>query len=111
MLLLSVMNYISNKKNQCYAKQEHTNVKMLVIQSCLTLCHPMDYIAQQDPLSMEFSRKEHWGGLPRPSPGDLPDPRIKPRSAALHANFLQYEPQRKPYTNVRSNVKMPPLSI
>ena len=29
---------------------------------------------------MEFSRQEYWGGLPFPSPGDLPDPGIKPMS-------------------------------
>ena len=34
-------------------------------------------IAHQAPLSMEFSRQEHWSGLPFPSPGDLPDPGIK----------------------------------
>ena len=32
---------------------------------------------------MEFSRQEHWSGLPFPSPGDLPDPGIKPGSPAL----------------------------
>ena len=37
-------------------------------------------IAQQAPLSMGFSRQEYWSGLPFPSPGDLPDPGIKPRS-------------------------------
>ena len=42
-------------------------------QSCLTLCNPMD-VACQASLSMEFSRKEYWSGLPFPSPGDLPDP-------------------------------------
>ena len=39
--------------------------------------------AHQAPLSMGFSRQEHWSGLPFPSPGDLPDPGIKPRSPAL----------------------------
>ena len=33
---------------------------------------------------MEFSRQEHWSGLPFPSPGDLPDPGIEPGSPALH---------------------------
>ena len=33
--------------------------------------------AHQAPLSMGFSRQEHWSGLPFPSPGDLPDPGIK----------------------------------
>ena len=33
-----------------------------------TLCDPMDCIASQGPLSMEFPRKEYWSGLPFPSP-------------------------------------------
>ena len=33
--------------------------------------------------SMEFSGQEYWSGLPFPSPGDLPDPGIEPRSPAL----------------------------
>ena len=35
---------------------------------------------------MGFSRQEHWNGLPFPSPGDLPDLGIKPRSPALQAD-------------------------
>ena len=31
---------------------------------------------RQAPLSMGFSRQVYWSGLPLPSPGDLPDPRI-----------------------------------
>ena len=37
-------------------------------------------VACQAPLSMGFSRQEYWHGLPLPSPGDLPDPGIKPTS-------------------------------
>ena len=37
-------------------------------------------VARQAPLSMEFSRKEYWNGLPSPPPGDLPEPGIKPVS-------------------------------
>ena len=40
-------------------------------------------VAYQTPPSMGFSRKENWSGLPFPSPGDLPDPGIGPRSPAL----------------------------
>ena len=43
-------------------------VKVLVAQSCLTLCDRMD-VVRQVPLSMEFPRQEYWGGLPFPSPG------------------------------------------
>ena len=35
-----------------------------VAQSCPTLCDPMDCVAHQPPLSMEFSRQEYWSGLP-----------------------------------------------
>ena len=37
---------------------------------------------------MEFPRQEHWSGLPFPSPGDLPDPGIKPASPALVDRFF-----------------------
>ena len=53
-------------------------------------------VACQAPLSMKFSRQEYWNGLLFPSPGDLPDPRIKPRSPALQADSLPAEPQGKP---------------
>ena len=44
---------------------------------------------------MGFSRQEYWSGLPFPSPGDLPDPGIEPRSAALQADALPSEPPGK----------------
>ena len=50
----------------------------------------------QAPPSLGFSRQEHWCGLPFPSPGDLPDPGIKPRSPALQADALTSEPPGKP---------------
>ena len=43
-------------------------------------------VAYQASLSMGFSRQEYWSGLPFPSPGDLPDPGIEPRSPALEAD-------------------------
>ena len=53
-------------------------------------------IAYQPPLSMEFSRQEYWSGLPFPSPGDLPNPGIKPKSPALQTDALLSEPPGKP---------------
>ena len=41
---------------------------------------------------MGFSRQKYWSGLPFPSPGDLPDPGIKPGSPALEADALTFEP-------------------
>ena len=46
--------------------------------------------------SVEFSRPERWRGQPFPSPGDLPNPGIKPRSPALQADSLPAEPPGKP---------------
>ena len=45
-------------------------------------------VAHQAPLSVGFSRQEYWSGLPFPSPGDLPNPGIEPRSPALQADAL-----------------------
>ena len=53
-------------------------------------------VAHQAPPSMEFSRQEYWSGLPFPSPGDLPDPGIEPRSPSLQADTLPSEPPGNP---------------
>ena len=45
---------------------------------------------------MEFSRPENWSGWPFPSPGDLPNPGMEPRSPTLQADSLLSEPVRKP---------------
>ena len=45
-------------------------------------------VAHQASQSMGFSRQEYWSGLPFPSPGDLPDPGMEPRSSAVQANSL-----------------------
>ena len=67
-------------------------VKVKIAQLCLTLCNPMDYFIQ----SMEFSRPEYRSGLLFPSPGDLPNLGIKPRSPTLQADFLPAKPPGKP---------------
>ena len=56
-------------------------------------------VAQQAPLSVEFSGQEYWSGLPFPPPGDLPDPQIKSTSLmspALAGKFFTSEPPGKP---------------
>ena len=54
-------------------------------------------VAYQARPSMGFSRQEYWSGLPFPSPGDLPDPGIKPGSPALQADALTSEAPGKPF--------------
>ena len=56
-----------------------------------TIAHPLS-------LFMEFSRQEHWSGLPLPTPGDLPNPGIKSLSlvsSALAGRFFTTEPPGK----------------
>ena len=57
-------------------------------------------VAHQAPPSMGFSRQEYWSGLPFPSPEDLPNPGIEPRSPALQADTLTSEPPGKPQEGV-----------
>ena len=59
-------------------------------------------VAHQAPLSMSFSRQGYWSGLPFPSPWDLPNPGIKPRSPELQADSLLTELQGKPTKNQRT---------
>ena len=53
-------------------------------------------VAGQAPLSMGFSRQEYWSGVSCPSPGDLPDTGIEPRSSAMQADSLLSEPPGAP---------------
>ena len=56
-------------------------------------------VAQQAPLSMEFSRQEYWSGLPFPTPGDLSDPGNEPMSSVsseLEGRFFTTGPPGKP---------------
>ena len=56
--------------------------------------------AHQSPTARGFSRLEYGSGLPFPSPGDLPNPGIEPRSPTLQADSLLTEPPGKyQYTN------------
>ena len=57
-----------------------TYVRAKLLQSCPTLCDPLDCIDHQAPLSMGFSRQEHRSGFPCPPLGELPAPGIEPAS-------------------------------
>ena len=72
--------------------KKEKKVKLL---SHVQLCATPWTVAYHAPPSMEFSRQEYWSGLPFPSPGDLPDPGIKPRSSTLQADALPSEPPGK----------------
>ena len=82
-------------------KEPERIVKMLVTQSCLTLCNSMDCSCQAS-LSMEFCRQEYWSGLLFPPPADLPNSEIKPASPvfpALAGGFLtRWAIEEAPYS-------------
>ena len=58
-------------------------------------------VAHQSPLPVEFPRQEYWSGQPFPSPGDLPDQGIEPRSPALQTDPL---PSKPPENHVNTGV-------
>ena len=64
--------------------------------SCVRLSATPCTVAYNASPSMGFSRQEYWSGLPFPSPGDLPNPGIKPVSPSLKADALTSEPPGKP---------------
>ena len=73
---------------------------VLVTQSCLTPCDPMD-CSPPALLSIESCKQEYWSGLSFPSPGDLPDPGIKTRSPVLQADSLPSESQGSPVESLQ----------
>ena len=75
--------------------------------SCVQLFATPWAAALQALLSLEFSRQEYWSGYLFTSPGDLPNPEIKPGS--LQADFLPSEPPGKPIS--LSNFQFIPLYI
>ena len=60
-------------------------------------------VACQAPLSMGFSRQEYWSGLPFPSPGDLPDSGIEPKSPVSPVRQMMLSHQRNPHSFLSSN--------
>ena len=75
------------------AKNECESVSRSVVPA---LCDPMDYVAHQASLSMEFFKQEYWSGLPFPSPDELPNPGMEPWSPAMKVDSLPSEPAGKP---------------
>ena len=83
------------------ALRKHIDILRLLILACLIASAMSDSAkvwtsACQVPLSMGFSRQEYWSRQPFPSPGDLPDPGVKPGSPTLEADSLRSEPPGKP---------------
>ena len=73
----------------------------LVIESCLTLfrphgLQPARLLCPWTGSSVLCPRQKYWSRLPFSSPGDLPDPGIKPTSLALAGGFFTSEPPGKP---------------
>ena len=103
---------IDSGRNLCKDSgwSEHNSPTQL---ECVSVCVSCSVISNsviprivtcQIPLSMEFSRQEYWRGLPFPSPGDLPDPGIEPRSPVLQANSLPSETPGKPKEDLESKI-------
>ena len=70
------------QKKKKTSQEVNVRKKVKVAQSCQLFAIPWTI------RSMEFSRPEYWSGLPFPSPGNLPNPGIKPASLALKVNVL-----------------------
>ena len=73
--------------------------------SCIQLFAIPWTVASQSSLPWEFSRPEYWSGQPFPSPGDLPNPGIKPRSPTLQVDSLLSEPPGKPNSLILDLIK------
>ena len=74
---------------------QEERVKVIVAQSCLTLCDPMD-CSPSDSSVHGILQARRWSGLPFPPPGDPSNPGVEPGSPASQADWLSSEPPGKP---------------
>ena len=95
-----LIKYLPAVRLQAFTKVKEDEGLSLVAKSCLILVTPWT-VAHQAPLSMGFSRQEHWSGLPFPPPGNLPNPGIQSASPALAGGFFTTEPCGKPIYCIR----------
>ena len=90
--ILGLQGDQSSKGNQSECSLEGLmKVKVKSLSRVQLFATPWTVAYQASP-SMGFSRQEYWSGLSFPSPGDLPDPGIKPGSPTLEADTLTSEP-------------------
>ena len=68
--------------------------------SCVTLCDPRDSSPPVSSVRGDSLGKGYWSRLPYPSPGNLPNLGLEPRSPALQADFLPFEPPGKPFLRI-----------
>ena len=97
------IHFLTLNKLQIYVINNHDIINFKILMPCenmsewvKSLSHVRLFatpwtVAPQAPPYMGFSRQEYWSGLPFPSPGDLPDPGIEPRSPSLQADALPSE--------------------
>ena len=96
--ILYHLSYLGSPSQHCYMLYSlWSEVKWL---SSVWLFATPWTVAHQAPPSMEFSRQEYCSRLPFPSPGDLPNWGIEPRSPTLRADALPFEPPGKPLLSV-----------
>ena len=95
-----------------FTLSNNEDLLLLVTQLCLTVCNPMNSSPSGSP-TMEFSKQEYWSGLPFPSPGNLLNPGVKPRSPALTGRFFTTTPPRKPLKpwEKRTDIYLPRLNL
>ena len=97
---LNVGSLIKKNKQTNKLSCAHNSKKEIIVAeyvlSRVRLFAALWTVTHQAPLSMGFSMQKYWSGLPFPSPGDLPDPGIEPKSPALQADSLSSEPPGKP---------------
>ena len=90
-ILCALLRKIIMTMNNLSKTSLTSKAKVLVTHSYLTLCNHMDCSPSGTSVH-GIPRQEYWNGLPLPSPGDLSDPEIEPKSPALQANSGLPEP-------------------
>ena len=100
LVILCPIHGINSVPLLCADHQGNCQRQKQNLMPCLTLFAMLWTIAHLAPLLMEFPRQEYWNGFPFPSPGNLPDPGIKPAPPVFGGRFFntatwEVQPPRK----------------
>ena len=106
----------SSHPHYTHEETEVQKVATVPRRKCSSLSHVQLFgtpwtVADQVSLSMGFSRQEYWSGLPCPFPGDLPNPRIEPRSPTCRQILYRLNHQGSPYTGIHTSYCMHAQSL
>ena len=93
---LELVGFSNKEPNKSLYQEQHNQMCCCLVSKCVWLFCDSMHCSLPGSSVHGISQAEYWSGLPFSSPGDLPDPGIKPESPVLQAGSLLLSHHRSP---------------